>query len=236
MAVKDPSAQKFMGMTLLPRGQHVTTPEKHIATTDFPDMENMNRELEDFLIRKAGERLEEQGKQSFSKSVKIHHVDAWDIPAARFIDKRARAFFRIITGFEKSVVDLSWANIYQEGDYIMPHAHSRSQGSVVYVVSMGDSDELDPMSGKFLISDPRLPICCQDGGTYMSNNYMPDFKAGSMIVFPASVVHMVTPYRGKHPRITIAWNINETALLPRSKEESIGIPPHPGKAGIKLLS
>ncbi len=236
MAVKDPSAQKFMGMSLLPRGQHVTTPEKHIATTDFPDMAGMNRELEDFLVKKAAERLQQEGKQSFSKSVKIHHVDAWDIPAAQFIDERAKAFFREITGFKTSVVDLSWANIYHKGDYIMPHAHSRSQGSVVYVVSMGDEDRQDPMSGKFLISDPRLPLCCQADGTYMSNSYVPDFKAGSMIVFPSSIVHMVTPYRGERPRITLAWNINEAELPPRSKEESIGIPPHPGKAGMKLIS
>ncbi|MEP4193708.1 MAG: putative 2OG-Fe(II) oxygenase [Sneathiella sp.] len=236
MAKKDPTKQKFLGKNLLPVGQHVTTPEKHIATTDFGDMTEMNASLEAFLIQKAVERLERESKQSFSKSVKIHHVDTWDLPAARFIDERAQAFFRLITGLDKSVVDLSWANIYSHGDYIMPHAHSSSQGSVVYVVSMGDEDEEDPMSGKFLISDPRLPLCCQADGTYMSNSYMPDFKAGSMIVFPSSIVHMVTPYRGTRPRITLAWNINQAVLPPRTKQESIGIPPHPGKAEFRKLA
>ncbi|MFT6556326.1 putative 2OG-Fe(II) oxygenase [Sneathiella sp.] len=232
---KDPTKQKFMGKSLLPFGQHVTTPEKHIAMTDFPDMEEMNRELEAYLMEKASEKLALEGKQSSAKSTKIHHVDAWDIPSAQFIDQRAQAFFRAITGLQTSVVDLSWANIYQKGDYILPHAHSRSTGSLVYVVSMGDEDDRDPMSGKFVISDPRLGVCCQADGTYMSNNFMPGFKAGSMIVFPSTVVHMVTPYQGNKPRITIAWNINDKALPKRSASESVGIPPHPGKAKIRAL-
>lgn len=229
---KDPSTDKFEGKFLLPKGQHVITPEKSIADTDFLDMEEMNKSLEEFLVAKAQEKLAREAKQSACKSTKIHHVDAWDVPGALFINERAKAFFRMITGFNTSSVDLSWANVYQNGDYIMPHAHSRSAGSVVYVVSMGDEDHTDPMSGKFAISDPRLPLCCPTQKNLMSSNYMPDFKAGSMIVFPSSVVHMVTPYRGTKPRITIAWNINEKALPPRNKEEHYGIPPHPGKAGI----
>ncbi len=224
-----------MGKALLPKGQYVETPEKTIAVTNFTDMEEFNAVLEAYLIDRATEKLEREAKQSSSKSTKIHHVDSWDVPGARFIDERAQTFFRTITGLQTSVVDLSWANVYQKGDYILPHAHSRSTGSVVYVVSMGDEDDSDPLSGKFSISDPRLSVCCLADGKYMSNNYMPNFKAGSMIVFPSSIVHMVSPYQGNRPRITIAWNINPAALPPRSAAESIGIPPHPGKAGARKL-
>jgi Putative 2OG-Fe(II) oxygenase len=227
---------KVKSTDLLPKGQFVLTPEPNIAVTDFTDMAEMNAELEAFLTQHAKDKLGREGKQSSSKSTKVHHVDAWDIPSARFIDERAQALFREISGLKNSIVDLSWANVYQKGDYILPHAHSRSTGSVVYVVSMGDEDKADPLSGMFSISDPRLQVCCQAGGNYMSNNYMPDFKAGSMIVFPSDVVHMVTPYMGDRPRITLAWNINEKAQPPRSAEEIYGIPPHPGKAGIKLIS
>ncbi|MBE7635327.1 hypothetical protein GUA87_00600 [Sneathiella sp. P13V-1] len=233
---KSRKVSKVKTPELLPKGQFVLTPERGIAETTFPDMAEMNKELEEFLVPLAKARLEELGKQSASKSVKIHHVDAWDIPAARFIDKRAKAMFKEISGFKNAVVDLSWASVYFNGDYILPHAHSRSQGSVVYMVSLGDDSDDDPMSGKFMISDPRLQLCCQDDGKYMSNNYMPDLKEGSMIVFPASIVHMVTPYMGDRPRITLAWNINEKALPLRKGQEAYGIPPHPGKAGVKRLT
>ncbi|GLQ05542.1 putative 2OG-Fe(II) oxygenase [Sneathiella chinensis] len=236
MSKLDPAKEKYRGKFLLPKGQFVETPEKNIALTHFQDMEDMNRSLAAYLIEREQDKLGREGKQSFSKSTKIHHVDAWDAPGARFVDERAKALFRLITGLDQAVVDLSWANIYRQGDYIMPHAHSRSMGSVVYVVSMGDEDETDPMSGKFVISDPRLPLCCQADGRYMSNTYMPSLGAGSMIVFPASVVHMVTPYRGKSPRITLAWNINNVALKPRTERESYGIPPHPGKAKPRSLT
>lgn len=230
--VKDPTTEKFQGKFLLPKGQFVETPEKSIAVTNFQDMEEINKSLEEYLVNRAKEKLSLEGKQSASKSTKIHHVDSWDVPGARFIDERAKAFFRTITGLKNSIVDLSWANVYQKGDYILPHAHSRSVGSVVYVVSMGDQDDSDPLAGKFAISDPRLPFCCLADGKYMSNSYMPDFKAGSMIVFPSTVVHLVTPYQGVKPRITIAWNINERILPPRTEADMIGIPPHPGKTGL----
>lgn len=228
----DPSKEKFMGKSLLPFGQHVTTPEKNIALTDFPDMQEMNKELEQFLLFKAAERLKREGKESSAKSTKIHHVDAWDLHSAQFINERAKAFFRLITGVENAVVDLSWASVYQHGDYIMPHAHSRSIGSVVYMVSEGDEDE-DLLSGKLVLSDPRLSVCCSADGTYMSNNFVPGFIPGSMIIFPSTVVHMVTPYKGKRPRITLAWNIVDKKLPPRKERESVGIPPHPGRAAMK---
>ncbi|MEH6405116.1 MAG: putative 2OG-Fe(II) oxygenase [Sneathiella sp.] len=235
MAKTDLTKQKFQGKYLLPKGQDVVTPEKNIALTHFPDMDEFNGALETYLVKRAQEKLAVEEKQSASKSTKIHHVDAWEVPGARFIHERALTFFRTITGLPTAVSDLSWANVYQKGDYILPHAHSRSVGSIVYVVSMGDDDDIDPMAGKFAIADPRLAVCRMAGGNYMSNTYMPEFKAGSMIIFPSDVVHLVTPYQGDRPRITLAWNINAKSLPPRKAEEGYGIPPHPGQARITKL-
>ncbi len=214
------------GKTVWPKNLEIEKVDQTIATTYFPDMEKFNEKLIEFMVKRSQEKLDKEGKVSSSKSTKLHHIDTWAVPGAKLINERAQTFFRQMTGAESSVVDLSWGNVYRNGDYIMPHAHNRSTGSVVYVVSMGDIDD-DPMSGKFCISDPRLPICRARGDALMSNNYMPDFKAGSMIVFPSSVVHMVTPYKGKNPRITLAWNINAKQLTARPEADSIGIPKHP---------
>jgi hypothetical protein len=69
---------------------------------------------------------------------KIHHLDKWASTEAELITARARALFRKVLECEHAVVDLSWANVYRNGDYCLPHSHLRSTASVVYC--------LDPFS------------------------------------------------------------------------------------------
>ena len=58
----------------------------------------------------------------------------------------------------------------------------------------------------------------------MTTPVFPDMPAGAMIVFPAEVVHCATPYVGKNPRITFAWNINRTPVAGTADDEARGIP------------
>ena len=53
-----------------------------------------------------------------------------------------------------------------------------------------------------------------------------------MIIFPSTVVHFATPYRGaRQPRITLSWNLNKAPLASRpDDDQSRGIPPHPKTA------
>jgi hypothetical protein len=50
-----------------------------------------------------------------------------------------------------------------------------------------------------------------------------------MIIFPSTVVHFATPYRGEtRPRITLSWNLNKTPLASRpADDEERGIAAHP---------
>ena len=41
---------------------------------------------------------------------------------------------------------------------------------------------------------------------------MPDLYPGSLLIFPAELIHAVNPYGGERPRITLSWNINLTRL------------------------
>jgi hypothetical protein len=52
-----------------------------------------------------------------------------------------------------------------------------------------------------------------------------------MIVFPSTVVHFATPYRGgTRPRITLSWNINKAPLPDRpADDERRGIAAHPDR-------
>lgn len=214
--------------TVWPKGLKFEKLDQTIAITHFADMEKFNAGLIDYMLAYEQEKLKDMPRQSASRTTKLHHIDSWAVPGAKLLDERAQAFYRWMTGAKTSHVDLSWGNIYYDGDYIMPHAHRRSTGSVVYVLTLGDISD-DPMSGKFCIADPRLPICREGGGDVMTNLVMPELRVGSMIIFPSNVVHSVNPYRGVRPRITLAWNINNAPLRERTELENVGVAARPGQ-------
>ena len=107
---------------------------------------------------------------------------------------------------------MSWANIYGQGDYSLPHSHLRALASVVYCVDQGDPDPTDPWSGQFCFVDPRLAGCCQSEAGHMTNPIMPGLSTGSMLIFPGQAVHCVGAYGGRRSRMTLSWNINAVAL------------------------
>jgi hypothetical protein len=139
---------------------------------------------------------------------KIHHLDTWGSPAVDLIDARAIALFKKAVGSTTAAVDLSWANVYGQHYHVSPHAHRRSVASVVYSVDPGDEDEKDPLAGRLAFVDPRLDVCYQEQKGFMTTPVFPAMPAGAMVVFPAEIVHCVTPYDDTRPHITFAWNIN----------------------------
>jgi len=53
-----------------------------------------------------------------------------------------------------------------------------------------------------------MEVCCQEDAGRMTTPLIPDMQPGTLIMFPSKAVHCVTPYTGKSPRITLAWNID----------------------------
>jgi hypothetical protein len=215
-----------------PEGQDILRIDPAIAMTRFEDLLAFHDGLVDYLIACEREKEAERTKQTRGAGgTKIYHVDSWPVPGARLLDQRAQALYREIVGQKTSAVDLSWGNVYRAGDYILPHAHRRSHGSVLYMLSMGDRDEADPLSGRFGFADPRLPMCCREAPEIMTSPHFPPLRPGSMLVFPSTVVHFATPYRGEaRPRITISWNINKAPLADRPADDAQrGIAAHPDR-------
>lgn len=143
---------------------------------------------------------------------KIHHLEQWVGTEAELITARARALFRKVLECEHAVIDLSWANVYRNGDYCLPHSHLRSTASVLYCLDPGDEDPEDAQAGRFCFVDPRLRPCCQHQEGCVTTPFFPAMTAGTMLIFPSQLVHAVNPYTGKRPRITLSWNINKHAL------------------------
>ncbi len=221
------------GRPVWPEGQKVLRIDPAIVMTQFDDMIAFHAGLIAYLIAREREKSAKVAKQTRAAGgTKIYHVDSWPVPGARLLDQRAQALYRKIVGQPTSAVDLSWGNVYRAGDYILPHAHRRSQGSVLYMLSMGDPDGTEPLNGRFGFADPRLPMCCRETAEIMTTPHFPQLKAGSMIIFPSTVVHFATPYHGEtSPRITLSWNINKAPLPSRPDDDELrGITAHPSRA------
>lgn len=197
-----------------PEGQIIAKlDEKVIGLTDFLDHAQYHKALAAIILEL--DRTNSPFKDPLVRGAcgtKIRDIDQWNCPAAMFLHRRAIALFRHMLNTEDAVVDASWASIYRKGDHCLPHSHVRAQASLVYMLDEGDSTKNDPLSGKFLICDPRLDACCNRQKGCLTNLMIPAMNPGSMIIFPGSVVHCVSPYSGTRPRITLSWNINTRKL------------------------
>ena len=63
----------------------------------------------------------------------------------------------------------------------------------------------------------------------MTQLLVPELVAGSLLVFPAMYIHLVNPYTGTRPRVTMSWNIN-LEKLPGDRADGWKKPP-PAPAG-----
>ncbi len=148
-------------------------------------------------------------------SAKVYHVDRWNCPEAELIHRRALEMFHRVLGTDKVSVDLSWSNIYRNGDYCLPHSHVRSTASIVYFLELGLDAESDGDThggagrGRFMFTDPRMKVCCREEAQAMTTPGGPIACNGMMLMFPSALVHMVDVYRLPGPRITLSWNLNE---------------------------
>ena len=145
-------------------------------------------------------------------SSKIYHLDEWGCPEADLVHARAIELFKRALGCAEAVVDLSWTNVYRDGDYCIPHSHVRATASIVYFLDLGTDDPEGPGHGRFCFADPRLEICCQKEAHAMTTPCAPKVGNGTMIIFPGKLVHFVDAYTEPGTRLTLSWNINQTSI------------------------
>mgnify|MGYP006266275645 CR=1 FL=1 len=110
-----------------------------------------------------------------------------------------------------------WANVTRPGGYNCAHDHGDFDWAGVYYVTAGDPpDAAAPLSGLFEFIDPRAGA---SGTTLAGQCFAPNWRIqpepGLMLIFPGWLKHLVHPYRGTAPRISIAFNIT---LRPESRQ------------------
>ena len=117
----------------------------------------------------------------------------------------------------------AWANVNRAGDANRPHGHGGAYWSGIYWVDDGDVDADPAVGGLLELADPRgiLPVmvapelccaieaCAGEGG---GQSVTP--RAGTMVLFPAWLIHSVTPYAGRRPRISVAFNFVPGGVSP----------------------
>jgi len=195
-----------------PEGQGFDTLDGILHSTVFTDTDLYHPGLKRAILEMAQQASGATRYGRSSGGTKLHYFERWGCAEANLIHERALELFRRALKRATAVADAAWVNVYREGDYAMAHSHCRATASLVYFVDPGDPDADDPDAGRFSIVDPRLARCCSVQEGCLSNSLYTSMTPGTLIMFPAAVVHAVNPYRGKRPRITIAWNINETAI------------------------
>lgn len=97
----------------------------------------------------------------------------------------------------------AWAVVHRRGSWSASHVHPYNHWSGVYYVRIGPGE-----GGHVVFTDPRpaaaaLPI----PGHRFGADHPVRPRAGLLLVFPSWLAHSVTPYHGRGPRISIAFNL-----------------------------
>lgn len=100
----------------------------------------------------------------------------------------------------------AWLNINGRGNWNAPHEHLPAAWSGVFYLDAGTLDEGAGdigQDGRIMFFDP-MPLGREwKRPPYVS--YMPE--TGTMLLFPSFLTHMVAPYAGDTPRISLAFNL-----------------------------
>ncbi len=100
-----------------------------------------------------------------------------------------------------------WANLFTRGVYFSPHRHADAAWSGVYYVDAGDSG--GDAGGQLVLGDPRAGagMVIGDSNRFDSPSSIEITpRTGELLIFPAWLVHWVTPYQSDAPRISVSFN------------------------------
>lgn len=113
-----------------------------------------------------------------------------------------------------------WANVNPPGASNNYHNHPGAVWSAVYYLDVGDGGDV---GGELLLQDPRMPATRMlpfdlryrkpDGSLYQEEHVVQP-RAGTMVMFPPWLLHMVRPYRGTGERISLAMNATASPVPP----------------------
>lgn len=168
-------------------------------------------ELTELILAEA-QRLKENSRGLGGK--KVRDLATWDSPAGKLLTRRALLFYCRAFGASNAHVVDRWANVSEKYEYSAPHAHYEAEASAVFYLDLGDPTPEFPWSGAFELIDPRIPYCCSQRPGFPTRGLQPKLTTGTMLGFPANLLHLAHPYQGQRPRITLVWNMSPGRTTP----------------------
>jgi uncharacterized protein (TIGR02466 family) len=184
----------------------------------WDDSASLNQALGEAILaqegRSTGNRKSNVGGWQSSQDFLAWTGDAGRALAARMVEMANHATAQLLArlGTDKArTAQFSWkiaiwANVNRAGDYNKVHLHPGATWSGVYYVDAGDAGA---EGGRLSLMDPS-PAAQM---TFLSGLLRPTLEvtpaAGLMVLFPSYLPHMVHPYRGERPRISIAFNAHK---------------------------
>ncbi len=188
-----------------------------IATYPWPDSDELNQDLKQFVLRKEQE----------TKGITRSNVGSWHSESDLFktdadcIRKLAQRIQQMTAALTRAVMVNpeagaktinyqldGWANVTRHGGYNTVHNHPNCLWSGTYYVASGEADEGPVQNGRLELLDPRAGInMIYIKGTIMEGRYLIEPLPGLMVMFPSWLSHFVHPFFGNGERISIAFNI-----------------------------
>ena len=102
-----------------------------------------------------------------------------------------------------------WANVNRRGQYNQIHIHPGSTWSGVYYVDAGERPTDQPHNGVLTFINPNLASAATFFPKTLPNRIAVTPEAGRMVLFPSYLQHLVHPYWGERPRISVAFNVQK---------------------------
>ena len=183
----------------------------------WPNSDELNGYLRDVVL--SWERAAVKSTREYSNVGGWHSPadlqESWD-PDIRLVLERCRelaveATNSLLTPSEKSrgfrYALSAWVNVSRQGNYNVPHVHM-STWSAVYYVSVPTIEDESPVAGGLELLDPRPATAMIDmPGRFFATRHLIKPQPGLMVLFPASLMHMVHPFHGSGERISIACDL-----------------------------
>jgi uncharacterized protein (TIGR02466 family) len=184
----------------------------------WPDSDALNAELRRLILRKM------EGSPGVVKTNRggwqsQANLQTWPEDCVQVVLARIRAIIKEMVrrtvpyADERHLEDWNiraWANVNRKGHFNRAHHHTgpNSLWSGVYYVDVGELALGKNVSGRTVFEDrSRIAKEIINNADLYDRELRITPRNGTMVIFPASLVHSVEPYSGEGLRITIAFNL-----------------------------
>jgi len=141
----------------------------------------------------------------FTKEVLVNsNINSYD----EILNEELITHMNNINSYIKFVVQNCWHNIYKKGDFQEPHHHINPDStSLACIYCISESDAKLYFTNQNCLLQKMSNMNSVFKNENYKENYYPDLKEGTILIFPSYLYHGVSPQKTDSERITIACNL-----------------------------